>query len=185
MGPPPRTWLQFLYRLLSCLDRKPFVFVEQRVTPVVQRVTHTVNPPPPPGYTAIQQWCEMKDIHSLFQMTFATLFELAVRIAHNHPQSADIFERIRTELRDAEGKCFMGRMNRLVNALVGVVDGVYVGVSSREQIQMEIQQVLKKLVDKTSDKEQCQREMKQLFESTDTLTPTEQQSYLDALDDWE
>jgi hypothetical protein len=134
---------------------------------------------------AIRRWCLITDVHSLFEMNFATLFELVVRIAKNHPQSADVFERIRTELKDAEGMCFMGRMNRLVNALVGIVDGVYVGVSSREQIQMEIQRVLKKLVDKTLDKEKCQREMEQLFESTDALTPAEQRSYLDALEDWE
>ena len=176
--PNHRTWCELFYYILSC------VTIRTPVEMVVQRVAQAVLPPPP-GYMAIRRWCLITDVHSLFEMNFATLFELVVRIAKNHPQSADVFERIRTELKDAEGMCFMGRMNRLVNALVGIVDGVYVGVSSREQIQMEIQRVLKKLVDKTLDKEKCQREMEQLFESTDALTPAEQRSYLDALEDWE
>jgi len=196
-----KTWKQWLYDTftLSCTRVSEVIPKSVAVLPAKMKnvvLKSVINPMVTVATTAsktkyseeratVQYWCRVETTHQLFGTTFAELLEMVVRIAKHHPQSSDVLERIRIELKDAEGKCFMGRMNRLINALVGFVDGVYVGISSREQIQMEIQQILQKLVNETATKEECLLELEQVFESTDALTPQEQQSYRNALEEWE
>lgn len=196
-----KTWKQWLYDTftLSCTRVSEVIPKSVAVLPAKMKnvvLKSVINPMVTVATTAsktkyseeramVQYWCKVETIHELFGITFAELLEMVVRIAKHHPQSADVLERIRIELKDADGKCFMGRMNRLINALVGFLEGVYVGISSREQIQMEIQQILQKLVNETATKEECMLELEQVFESTDALTPQEQQSYRAALEEWE
>lgn len=132
---------------------------------------------------AIQGWCKDTSKHSLSHKTFMELFELVVRIAANHAQKDDFFERIKQELTDAIGMCFTGRINRLINSTIGFVDGVVVGVSETEQINMEMQALIKRLTDGEITKEACTIEMTTILQAS-TLVPDIQQAYLDALEDY-
>jgi hypothetical protein len=83
--------------------------------------------------------------------------------------------------------CFMGRMNRLVNSMVGIVENVQVGLSTREEIDLEIQALLKKFTSKNISLDECKKLMNELFETVELhiIPKNIQQSYIDALDDYE
>ena len=138
--------------------------------------------------TIIEDWFNSTEIHSLHQITFATLFEKVVRIIIHHEHKECLIERLREELTEAMGMCFTGRMNRLVNSLSGIVEGIKVSFSIEEQIQLESQQIIKRLTEKTITLEKAKEEMLEIFNDEDikkdeTLMRLKN-DYVNALDDF-
>lgn len=141
-------------------------------------------------YNTLKKWTNSNEIYKSLQITFGDLFEYIVRIAYyiDNPtiRTNDIFLRIRTEMKDAVGMCFTGKMNRLVNSLVGIVDGVIVGLSTIEQTNMEIQSIVKRLQNKSITVHEAHTTMQELFDtvSDDVMAKEIKQSYLYALEDY-
>jgi len=136
----------------------------------------------------IHDWFASTEIHSLHQITFATLFEKIVRIIIHHEHKEGLIERLREELTEAIGLCFTGRMNRLVNSLSGIVEGVKVSFSIEEQIQLESQQIIKRLTDKTITLEKAKEEMLEIFNDEEIKNDPQlmrmKEDYVNALDDF-
>ena len=70
-------------------------------------------------------------VHSVIGINFEDLF---LYVWNRVRENKDIHERINQEMKDAECKCFTGRMTRLVNALIGFYDDVKLEISAAEQI---------------------------------------------------
>jgi regulator of replication initiation timing len=136
----------------------------------------------------IQNWFASQEIHSLHQITFATLFEKVVRIIIHHEHKEGLIERLREELMEAMGMCFTGRINRLVNSLSGIVEGIKVSFSIEEQIQLESQQIIKRLNDKTITLEKAKEEMEEIFNDEDIVADPQlmklKEDYIIALEDF-
>ena len=94
----------------------------------------------------------LKDRHSLLSLSYIELLGVIWTVVKNHPQKENLIERLHSEITDSFGKCFTGRINRLVNVLVGYVDGVIVSISLKEEIQMSIQRVMNKFTALFNDK---------------------------------
>lgn len=142
----------------------------------------------PALYKHITQWCNDRMVHTLHKITFSELFRMVMTIAENHPQKADLKERIRTELSESINLCFTGRINRLVNALVGFLDGIVVGLTVRETTQMRIQGLIQRLMNKKINVNQAKEEMTRIFAEVgedDGLTDEFKNANLLALDDFE
>lgn len=138
--------------------------------------------------TTLQNWFASQEIHSLHQITFATLFEKVVRIIIHHEHKEGLIERLREELTEAMGMCFTGRINRLVNSLSGIVEGIKVSFSIEEQIQLESQQIIKRLNDKTITLEKAKKEMEEIFNNEDIVADPQlmklKGDYIIALEDF-
>jgi hypothetical protein len=136
----------------------------------------------------IQSWFNSTEIHSLHQITFATLFEKVVRIIIHHEHKEELIKRLREELTEAMGLCFTGRMNRLVNSLSGIVEGIKVSFSIEEQIQLESQKIIERLTEKTITLEKAKEEMLEIFNDEDiTIDPglmRLKEDYVNALDEF-
>ena len=116
---------------------------------------------------SVLEWFNSTEIHSLHQITFATLFEKVVRIIIHHEHKEGLIERLREELTEAMGLCFTGRMNRLVNSLSGIVEGIKVSFSIEEQIQLESQKIIERLTNETITPEQAKIDMEEIFNDED------------------
>lgn len=138
-------------------------------------------------YSQIQSWMDDSSIHSLHGLTFANLFQMVMNIAEVHPQKFLLKERIQTELTDAIGHCFTGRINMLVNSLVGFIEEIQIGITVRETIQIKIQDLVQKLMKEKISVSQAKEEMTMIFENVgvkDGITDDFKQANLLALDDF-
>jgi hypothetical protein len=137
---------------------------------------------------SVLEWFNSTEIHSLHQITFATLFEKVVRIIIHHEHKEGLIERLREELTEAMGMCFTGRMNRLVNSLSGIVEGIKVSFSIEEQIQLESQKIIERLTEKTITLEKAKEEMLEIFNDEDIKKDTQlmqlKEAYVNALEDF-
>jgi hypothetical protein len=137
---------------------------------------------------SVLEWFNSTEIHSLHQITFATLFEKVVRIIIHHEHKEGLIERLREELTEAMGLCFTGRMNRLVNSLSGIVEGIKVSFSIEEQIQLESQKIIERLTQKTITLEKAKEEMVEIFNDEDIIKDAAlmrlKEDYVNALDDY-
>lgn len=137
--------------------------------------------------SALREWRDQTQ--KVHQITFGELFHIVMTLVDGHPNEEireNMKQRVLTELREAIGMCFMGRINRLVSSMVGFVEGVTVGVSVKEELQMKILLIVKNWTDKRIDGKQARRQMKTLFENVgeeDGITDYFKQENLSALDD--
>lgn len=61
------------------------------------------------------------------------LIEIAIN-KHVEDSKKEMYKRLNEEIKDAESKCFTGRMTRMVPILIGYYSDVYQNISSSEQI---------------------------------------------------
>jgi hypothetical protein len=138
--------------------------------------------------SAIEKWYADETQHSIIQLSFKQLFDMIMKIIENHPQKDDIKERLKQELTDSIGLCFLGRINRMVNSLMGFVDGIQIGLSVKEEIQMKIELIIKNIMNKKIKKKEAISQMKILFEKVgeeDNITENFKQANLIALEDFD
>ena len=92
----------------------------------------------------VNRWINVDTTHSTSKLTYIKLLEIVWAVFYHKyvedgSKDMSVFERLKEELLDARGMCFMGQYNRLINSLVGIVPGVIVGITDEEQIKMSIQ----------------------------------------------
>jgi hypothetical protein len=83
------------------------------------------------------EYCYDENIHSILLLTFAeVLWSVLQTIQHDFDEEKqkEIKKILNQEMDDAEGKCFTGRLNRIVNCLNGFSSLVNVVIKGSEQI---------------------------------------------------
>lgn len=90
----------------------------------------------------IREFCKNEERHCIMCVTFSEIFQkvwnriLAQRDAETR---FELLKRLREEMIDAESKCFMGQITRLLNVLVGFYDDIFIEIEESEQIYAKIQ----------------------------------------------
>ena len=80
------------------------------------------------------EYSKDETIHSVLNLTFSDVLLLVWNRILVSPHSDEIKAVLNTEMKDAECKCFTGRISRLVNCLNGFDQLVVVKISDSEQI---------------------------------------------------
>lgn len=137
----------------------------------------------------IRTWINDASIHSKTNITYKELLARVWVLIKTHEKKKEFIENVRIEIESSIGKCFTGKINRLVNSLVGFIDGITVGISIKEQLQLEIGKIIAKLSKQEIKYEQAVKEITELFEDPDvkedeTVTSYYKQAWLDALEDY-
>jgi hypothetical protein len=138
--------------------------------------------------TNLNHWYNDGVRHSVFQLTFKELFDMVMRIIESHPEKNNIKELLITELYDAIGVCFLGRINRMINSLSPFVDGIKISISVKEEVQIKIGIIIKKLMENKIKKKDAIIEMKELFSDVgekDNITDEFKKANLEALNDFD
>ena len=94
------------------------------------------------------EYSEDKNAHSVLNLTFSDLLVSVWNRISSSNHSTEIKKVLKTEMKDAECKCFTGRLSRLVNCLNGFDPLVSVTISDNEQIGTIISLVKTQLEDK-------------------------------------
>lgn len=79
------------------------------------------------------EYIEIKDIHSVIKCSFGDLLIQVWRIIKDNLNKNEIKNILNTEMKDSIGKCFTGRISRLINVLNGYSDLVDIKISDTEQ----------------------------------------------------
>lgn len=90
------------------------------------------------------------DDNVIFSISYNDLFVRVWNRIQDHPNRDDILIRLNEELLESNGKCFVGRLTRLVNVLVGYYDDITIGISDTDRIGAIIQNVLNENRDRIS-----------------------------------
>ena len=83
---------------------------------------------------SLVEYCRDESVHSELNVTFEELLILVWNRIIISSHSSEIKAVLNTEMRDAECKCFTGRISRLVNCLSGFDPLVNIQISDNEQI---------------------------------------------------
>ena len=94
------------------------------------------------------EYSEDRNIHSILNLTFSDLLISVWNRILSSDHSTEIKKVLNTEMKDAECKCFTGRLSRLVNCLNGFDPLISVTISDNEQIGTIISLVKTQLEDK-------------------------------------
>ena len=76
-------------------------------------------------------------VHSLLLLTFSEVLWFTIQTIHTDFQieeQEEIFKVLNQEIKDADCKCFTGRMNRVINCLNGFSPLVIINIKDSEQI---------------------------------------------------
>jgi hypothetical protein len=90
----------------------------------------------------IRGFLENRERHCILYITFGEVFQKVWnRIATQGDDEirAELLKRLREEMIEAETKCFMGQITRLLNVLVGFYDDICIEIDESEQIYAKIQ----------------------------------------------
>jgi hypothetical protein len=90
----------------------------------------------------IREFSKNRERHCILYITFSELFQKVWnRIAAQEDKEicAEMLKRLREEMIEAEAKCFMGQITRLLNVLVGFYDDICIEIDESEQIYAKIQ----------------------------------------------
>ena len=74
------------------------------------------------------------NIHTELGITFDELLKYIISRIHENEHKNEIKKVLNNEMKDAECKCFTGRISRLVNSLNGFDKEVIINISDSEQI---------------------------------------------------
>ena len=101
----------------------------------------------------ILEYIDIKDVHSIFNITFEELLQYVWNRIKKHNNTNDIKKILNDEMQDSECKCFTGRISRLVNCLNGYYDDIKVNIGENEQIGNIVTIIMEKVKNKyTGDK---------------------------------
>ena len=84
--------------------------------------------------TPVIEYIENKEIHNILNVTFKDVLLPVWCIIQDHQDKETLLSILSQEMKDAECKCFTGRISRLVSTLDGFTDKVRIEVSPVEQI---------------------------------------------------
>jgi hypothetical protein len=77
------------------------------------------------------------------------------------PNKKELINILNTEMKDADCKCFTGRITRLINVLVGYYDDIHIRISDSEQISNIISQIQNKYIDDDDIKKNVIKELEE------------------------
>ena len=72
--------------------------------------------------------------HSIYRINYQELFQYVYSRIYKHKNKDDILKILNQDIQDGIGKCFTGRLTRLLNVLVGYYDDIEIQISDKEQI---------------------------------------------------
>ena len=100
----------------------------------------------PKAKTLFMEYCESKEIHSILQVTYKDVAERVVSWMYSQPSEVwnEIIKVLETEILASEGKCFTGRISRLVSCLDGFHPDIRVSIASSDQISNRVLAVISK-----------------------------------------
>jgi hypothetical protein len=84
--------------------------------------------------TILFEYINMKDVHSILNITFAELLINVLSFIDQHNAKIEIYKVLEQEMNDTICKCFTGRMSRLINCLNGFDNNIVINISNTEQI---------------------------------------------------
>jgi hypothetical protein len=90
----------------------------------------------------LREFFENSERHCILYITFGELFQKVwnrIATQKNDETRYELIKRLREEILDAEAKCFMGQITRLLNVLVGFYDDICIEIEESEQIYAKIQ----------------------------------------------
>jgi len=87
-----------------------------------------------PRIENLKTWFNNKDVHSYFNMTYFEVFQLVFAEIERLNYDPEIIKRLEEELKDSEGMCFTGYLNRTVNCLNSFSEHVSIKISDIFQI---------------------------------------------------
>jgi hypothetical protein len=73
-------------------------------------------------------------IHSILNLTFAEVLGPMLDYINKHPSKTELVKILAEEMVAAKGKCFQGRLSRLISVISGYHPGVSINISPNEQI---------------------------------------------------
>lgn len=87
------------------------------------------------------------DRHSVLEKTFKDIFDKVwnrIQAVEDEEKKGELVQRLIEEVGEGAGKCFTGKVTRIVNALVGFFSDIQLQVSDAEQIVAKIQASIKR-----------------------------------------
>jgi hypothetical protein len=112
--------LRLLKTKVSEKDVIPHILTDPTLTPFTKE--------------SLIEYSKDESVHTSLNVSFADILALVWNRIMTSPHSEEIKAVLNTEMRDAECKCFTGRISRLVNCLNGFDPFVVVQISDNEQI---------------------------------------------------
>jgi hypothetical protein len=123
--------LRLLKTKVSEKDVIPHILTDPTLTPFTKE--------------SLIEYSKDESVNTSLNVSFADILALVWNRIMTSPHSREIKEVLNTEMKDAECKCFTGRISRLVNCLNGFDELVSIGISENEQIGSVISLVKTKL----------------------------------------
>jgi len=83
------------------------------------------------------EYSKNKNVHSLLLLTFSEVLWYVLQTINtdfNETEQKEIYKVLNQEIKDGEGLCFTGRLNRIVNCLNGFSPLVNIYIKDNEQI---------------------------------------------------
>jgi hypothetical protein len=111
--------------------------------------------------TQLIEWLLSDDVHSVLQVSFYDIFKLVWNRIMTSPNKKELINILNTEMKDADCKCFTGRITRLINVLVGYYDDIHIRISDSEQISNIISQIQNKYIDDDDIKKNVIKELEE------------------------
>lgn len=104
------------------------------------------------------EYCESKEIHSLLNVTYKNVAERVVSWMYSQPPEVwnEIIKVLESEILASEGKCFTGRLSRLVSCLDGFHPEIRVTIASVDQISNRVLSVIAKSKEEKLSKEETE-----------------------------
>ncbi len=86
------------------------------------------------------------EVHSIYNITYKELLTSVLSLILQHEAKDELITILQNEVNESQGKCFTGRMSRLVNVLNGFDPNIVITISENEQIANVLSQLRKKYV---------------------------------------
>lgn len=99
----------------------------------------------------IISYCSDNYIHSKLNLTFGEVATLILDYIANHTNKDDLTKILEEEMLASKGKCFQGRLSRLINIINGYHPDVNIRISDNEQIGNVILSIKKRFNDENRD----------------------------------
>jgi Leucine-rich repeat (LRR) protein len=82
----------------------------------------------------LKYYCNSDYIHSNLKLTFGEVALPVLDYINGHHNKQDLLRILQDEIIASEGKCFQGRLSRLLNVLNGYHPDIHINISDNEQI---------------------------------------------------
>lgn len=114
----------------------------------------------------VRSSCASAEIHSILLVTYKDIFQAVMTWILQRPYAeyVELMKILNTNIRESVGKCFTGKISRLVSTLDGFHPNVRINISNAEQTSNRVLMLLIKLRDESPEvkMEAVKKELKEL-----------------------